>query len=84
MNLNRNQFTRTVYNVMDFMGDIGGLFSALGLFFGSIVAVLQYRGMYMFITSQMVNTAAGTEVLSKSQDDGSADKLKLVKQERID
>ena len=61
------------------MGDLGGLFSALGLFFGSIVAVLQYRGMYMFITSQMVNTAAGTEVTDKNKDDENVDKLKLVR-----
>ena len=38
----------------------------------------------MFITSQMVNTAAGTEVLDKSKDDENVDKLKLVRQERID
>ena len=40
MSLNRIEYTRTVYSFMDFLGDLGGLFSALGPFFGSLVAVL--------------------------------------------
>ena len=39
---------------MDFLGDLGGLFSALGPFFGSLVAVLQYRGMYMQLVNHMI------------------------------
>ena len=39
---------------MDFLGDLGGLFSALGPFFGSMVAILQHRGMYMHLTSHML------------------------------
>ena len=40
MSLQRNEVTRTVYSFMDFLGDIGGLFSALGPFFGTLVAML--------------------------------------------
>ena len=40
MSMNRNEFTRTVYNIMDFMGDLGGLFNALALIFGTIIAIL--------------------------------------------
>ena len=45
--------TRTVYMIMDFLKDIGGLFTAIEKIFGAIVIILQYRGMYMHITSAM-------------------------------
>ena len=56
MSLSRNEFTRIVYGFLDFLRDLGGLFSALGPFFGSMVAILQYRGMYMHLTSQMLQS----------------------------
>ena len=40
MSLQRNEFTRIVYGFLDFLRDLGGLFSALGPFFGSMVAIL--------------------------------------------
>ena len=40
MSLSRNEYTRTVYSFMDFLGDLGGLFSALGPFFGTLIAML--------------------------------------------
>ena len=55
MSLQRNEVSRTVYSFMDFLGDIGGLFSALGPFFGTLVAVLQYRGMYMQLVNHMIS-----------------------------
>ena len=45
--------TRTVYTIMDLLKDVGGLFTAIGKIFGAIVMILQYRGMYMHITSAM-------------------------------
>ena len=39
MSLSRVEYTRTVYSILDFLRDIGGLFSALGPFFGIIVTV---------------------------------------------
>ena len=55
MSLQRNEVSRTVYSLMDFLGDLGGLFSALGPFFGTLVAVLQYRGMYMQLVNHMIS-----------------------------
>ena len=40
MSMNRNEYTRTVYNIIDFMGDMGGLFNSLALIFGTIIAML--------------------------------------------
>ena len=40
MSLSRKEFSRTVYNIMDFMRDMGGLFTALGLIFGTLIATL--------------------------------------------
>ena len=56
MSMNRNEYTRTVYSIMDFMSELGGLFSAITLIFGTIIAVLQYRGMYMIITNVMAKS----------------------------
>ena len=39
MSLSQIEFTRTVYSFLDFMRDLGGLFAALGPFFGIIVTV---------------------------------------------
>ena len=39
MSLSRVEYTRTVYSILDFLRDIGGLFAALGPFFGIIVTV---------------------------------------------
>ena len=40
MSLSRKEYSRTVYNIMDFMRDMGGLFTALGLIFGTLIATL--------------------------------------------
>ena len=40
MRLNRVEYTRTAYNIIDFLGDMGGLFNALTLIFGTIIAIL--------------------------------------------
>ena len=40
MSMNRTEYTRTVYNIIDFMGDMGGLFNSLALIFGTIIAML--------------------------------------------
>ena len=56
MSMNLNEYTRTVYSIMDFMSELGGLFSAITLIFGTIIGVLQYRGMYMIVTSLMLKS----------------------------
>lgn len=50
----RHEYTRTVYSMLDFLGDIGGLFSALGPLCGVIVTAFQYRGSYMYLASTML------------------------------
>jgi len=40
--------------MLDFLGDIGGLFSALGPLCGVIVTAFQYRGSYMYLASTML------------------------------
>ena len=45
------EYTRVVYSTLDFLGDLGGLFGALGPFFSICVLILQYRGAYMFLLS---------------------------------
>ena len=42
---------------MDFLGDIGGLYSALWPVCSLGVALLQFRGSYMFLMSDMLNPA---------------------------
>ena len=41
---------------MDFLRDIGGLFSALGPIFGIFVAMFQYRGIYMSLSTTMLSS----------------------------
>ena len=53
MSLSRVEYTRTVYGSLDFLRDIGGLFAALGPFFGIIVTIFQYRGSYLNLMSDM-------------------------------
>ena len=50
----RIDFTRTIYSVFDFLGDIGGLHGALGSTFAGLVFILQYRGSYMFLMRDML------------------------------
>ena len=39
MSLARIDITRTVYGLMDFLSDLGGLFGTIGPFFGTLVAI---------------------------------------------
>ena len=48
------EYTRRVYSTLDFLGDIGGLFGALGPMFFLGVKLLQFKGLYMFLMSDML------------------------------
>ena len=54
MSLTRHEFTRITYGLFDFLRDIGGLFSALRPISAVLVAILQYRGAYYYLTSEMM------------------------------
>ena len=53
MSLSQIVYTRTVYSFLDFLRDLGGLFSALGPFCGLIVTIFQYRGSYLRLMDDM-------------------------------
>ena len=55
----RIDYTRTVYSVFDFLGDIGGLYGALGPTFAGLVYILQYRGAYLFLMQDMLYNDPG-------------------------
>ena len=57
LSLTRLEYTRTVYSFMDFLRDLGGLFSAIAPIFGFIVSVFQYRGPIMSLAAKMTNSA---------------------------
>ena len=46
MSLTRQEYNRTVYGLLDFLGDIGGLFNAIYAVFGAIVAIFSYHGAF--------------------------------------
>ena len=53
LSLTRHSYTRTVTTIFDFLGTIGGLFSAISLFFTFCIAAIMYRGSYMKLTNEM-------------------------------
>ena len=53
MSLSQIELLRKVYNFLDFLSDLGGLFSTLGPFCGIIVTIFQYRGSYLRLMKDM-------------------------------
>ena len=45
------EYTRTAYSLLDFLRDIGGLYGAFNAIFTGIVLVLNYDGMYQWLSS---------------------------------
>ena len=84
MSMNLNEYTRTVYSIMDFMSELGGLFSAITLIFGTIIGVLQYRGMYMIVTSLMLKSRERFNQSNKDDKFYTASNPKLKRKYRID
>lgn len=50
---NLYKYDRTAYSLLDYLRDIGGLFSSLNAFFSAIVFILNYNGMYFWLTSSL-------------------------------
>ncbi len=53
MSYDQTIHTRTTYNLLDYLRDIGGLFGALNAIFGAIVFVLNFDGLYQLLTSTL-------------------------------
>ena len=49
----QQKYFRRVYNVFDFLADLGGLFGALTPLFASIVFCIQYRSSYQFLMADI-------------------------------
>ena len=39
-------YTRTTYNLLDFLRDIGGIFGSVNAISGALVFALNYNGLY--------------------------------------
>ena len=46
-------YTRTAYSLLDFLRDIGGLFGAFNAIFTGIVWVLNFNGIYQWLSSNL-------------------------------
>ena len=53
LNLNQVKISRSLYSVLDFLGDIGGLSGAVNAILGGVVLILQFDGLYQFLTPNM-------------------------------
>ena len=55
MSLTRRAYSRTVYSFLDFLSDIGGLFSALGPLGGVIITIFYSKSDNLFIMRSMLS-----------------------------
>ena len=53
MSLSRRYFYRRIYNLLDMMSEMGGLFEMLNIFCLGIVQILQYHGVYQFLMNDL-------------------------------
>ena len=49
-------YDRQVYNLLDILSDIGGLYGALSAIFFFIVSIFQFRGDHMFMMKDVFNS----------------------------
>lgn len=63
-------YTRVTYTFLDYMRDIGGLFGAFNAIFGALIFILNFNGLYQFITSRLFQVQTFEySVLDKNQKD---------------
>ena len=55
LSLSKIMYERKVYNYLDFLGSIGGLFTALLKIMGMFVIVFQYRGGYFLLMNDSLD-----------------------------
>ena len=53
VNLDLRRLRRSVYSLLDWIGDVGGLFEAMSVVFGLIVAVYQYKVLEQFLVRNL-------------------------------
>ena len=54
MDLNRHRINRSVYNFLDFLGDIGGLKEAVIILLSCVVFVFEVNSLENFIVSDLM------------------------------
>ena len=47
------KYVRNVYTILDLLRDIGGLYGALNAIFTAIVFILNFDGLYQWLTSKL-------------------------------
>lgn len=53
MSLTNDHYFRRVYNFMDLIAEIGGLFTAFGSIFMLMTGALNYFGSYQFVMTEL-------------------------------
>ena len=59
VSLTSNRYFRRVYSIMDFLSELGGLFTALGALFLLIIKGLNYYGSYQFVMAELFYSKQG-------------------------
>ena len=63
LSMSRTEFTRSVYGLLDFMADLGGLFAAIGPLCKIFILSFQYRGVNMLLMD--LNSKDNDKILPK-------------------
>ena len=53
VNLDLRRLRRSVYSLLDWIGDVGGLFEAMSVVFGLIVAAYQYKVLEQYLVRNL-------------------------------
>ena len=53
INLNLKRLRRSVYSVLDWIGDIGGLFEALSIIFGMLIGMYHYKTFEQYMAKKL-------------------------------
>ena len=51
--LNLQRIDRAVYNGLDWLGDLGGLYEALAVVLGAIVTLFNYKGLENYLVHKL-------------------------------
>ena len=65
MSLTRHAYSRTVYNSLDFLGDVGGLFGALGPLGAIFITMFEFKGVNIALMRSMLASDSKTQAPEK-------------------